>query len=136
MNCGVKTLLSPRKRPFALTGTVQKRGVRRRNSALGNTVRAHSRLGWALRRPASGPGRRWFKSTRSGHSFSHSLNAYGPLELSGSNTPKVFGFEISQQNQQLDLAGGCNAIIPRDFVVRGSCSIPTAPTKPHENKDF
>src|SRR6267143_1204391 len=36
---------------------------------------------------------------------------------------------ISQQNQQLDLAGGCNAMIPRDFVVWGSCSIPTAPTK-------
>jgi hypothetical protein len=35
---------------------------------------------------------------------------------------------ISQQNQQLDLAGGCNAINPRDFVVWGSCSIPTAPT--------
>jgi len=35
---------------------------------------------------------------------------------------------ISQQNQQLDLAGGCNAMIPRDFVVWGSCSIPTAPT--------
>jgi hypothetical protein len=47
---------------------------------------------------------------------------------SDSNTPKVFGFEISQQNQQLDLEGGCNAFIPRDFVVRGSCSIPTAPT--------
>lgn len=31
---------------------------------------------------------------------------------------------LSQQNQQLDLAGGCNAIITRDFVVRGSCSIP------------
>jgi len=24
--------------------------------------------------------------------------------------------------------GGCNAFIPRDFVVRGPCSIPTAPT--------
>jgi hypothetical protein len=35
---------------------------------------------------------------------------------------------LSQQNQQLDLVGGCNAMIPRDFVVRGSCSIPTAPT--------
>ena len=35
---------------------------------------------------------------------------------------------LSQQNQQLDSAGGCNAIITRDFVVRGSCSIPTAPT--------
>jgi hypothetical protein len=34
----------------------------------------------------------------------------------------------SQQNQQLELEGGCNAIIPRDFVVRGSCSIPTAAT--------
>jgi len=33
-----------------------------------------------------------------------------------------------QQNQQLDLAGGCNAVIPRDFVVWGSCSTPTAPT--------
>jgi hypothetical protein len=36
--------------------------------------------------------------------------------------------KVSQQNQQLDLAGGCNAIIPRDFVVWGSCSTPTAPT--------
>ena len=35
---------------------------------------------------------------------------------------------FSQQNQQLNLAGGCNAINPRDFVVRGSCSTPTAPT--------
>ena len=34
----------------------------------------------------------------------------------------------SQQNQQLDLVGGCNAIIPRDFVVWESCSTPTAPT--------
>jgi hypothetical protein len=34
----------------------------------------------------------------------------------------------SQQNQQLELAGGCNAIIPRDFVVRGSGSIHTVPT--------
>ena len=30
----------------------------------------------------------------------------------------------SQQNQQLDLVGGCNALIARDFVVRGSCSNP------------
>jgi hypothetical protein len=35
---------------------------------------------------------------------------------------------LSQQNQQLDLASGCNAFIPRDFIVRRSCSIPTAPT--------
>jgi hypothetical protein len=35
---------------------------------------------------------------------------------------------LSQQNQQLDLVDGCNAIIPRDFVVWGSCSTPTAPT--------
>jgi hypothetical protein len=31
---------------------------------------------------------------------------------------------LRQQNQQLDLVGGCNAINPRDFVVRGPCSIP------------
>jgi len=68
--------------------------------------------------------------------FPLSLNVYTPFELSDSNIPKVFGFEIIQQNQQLDLAGGCNAIIPQDFVVWGSCSIPTAPTKPHENKDI
>ena len=30
---------------------------------------------------------------------------------------------------KLDLADGGNAINPRDFVVRGSCSTPTAPTK-------
>jgi hypothetical protein len=48
--------------------------------------------------------------------------------VSDSSTPTVFGFEISQQNQQLDLAGGCNAFIPRDFVVWWSCSTPTAPT--------
>jgi len=52
--------------------------------------------------------------------------------LYDSNTPSVFGF--SQQNQQLDLAGGCNAFIPRDFVVRGSCSIPTAPIKTSTNE--
>jgi hypothetical protein len=34
---------------------------------------------------------------------------------------------FSQQNQQLDLVGGCNAIIPQDLVVRGSCSIPPLP---------
>jgi hypothetical protein len=53
-----------------------------------------------------------------------------PFELSDSNTRNVLGFKFNQQNQQLDLAGGCNAINPRDFGVRGSCSIPTAPTKP------
>jgi hypothetical protein len=68
-------------------------------------------------------------------SFPHSLNAYAPFELSDGNTSNVFGFEISQQNQQLDSVGGCNAFIPRDFVVRGSCSIPTAPTRSHRNKD-
>ncbi len=30
----------------------------------------------------------------------------------------------SQQNQQLDLAGGCNAVIPQDFVVRGRVRSP------------
>src|SRR5438445_11967128 len=36
---------------------------------------------------------------------------------------------LSQQNQQLDSVGGCNAFIPRAFVVRGACSIPAAPAK-------
>jgi hypothetical protein len=30
---------------------------------------------------------------------------------------------FSQPNQQLNLAGGCNAFIPRDFVVRGLWSL-------------
>src|SRR5437016_822636 len=43
---------------------------------------------------------------------------------------------LSQQNQQLDSVGGCNAFIPRAFVVRGSCSILAAPAKTQNCVNF
>jgi len=59
--------------------------------------------------------------------FPLSLNAYTPFELSDSNIPKVFGFEIIQQNQQLIWRAAATPSF------HGTCSLevvfdPTAPT--------
>jgi hypothetical protein len=65
-------------------------------------------------------------------SFSLSLNAYTRFEIPTVTHPTSSVFEISQQNQQLDLEDGCNAINPRDFVVRGRVRPPPPTNHPSE----